>query len=139
MPPIYNFTIARPFTYLLLAIVVGGCFVTAALISVAATSIVVPNESTDPNIGSIAHAHPLVVLFGAAAPTFFVHLWLPLFALGAFLIKALYMFFDAARLAQWFFKEGSQHPTRAIGTVAAVCVFAVTAIVRVRHTLRVIQ
>jgi hypothetical protein len=62
------------------------------------------------------------------APAFLVHLWLPAFALGAFGVRLLYAIFQAVRGAQWFLKQGNQHPIRAIGRVAGVLVFMGTAI-----------
>ena len=56
-----------------------------------------------------------------------VHLWLPLFGLGASGIRVLYLIFRAVKWAQWFLKQGNRHPLRAIGAVAAVLVLAATA------------
>jgi hypothetical protein len=63
-------------------------------------------------------------------PALFVHLWLPLFALGALGVRLLYPLFRAVKWAQWFLKQGNQHPLRAIGMVAGVLVFMGTAIAR---------
>jgi len=61
-------------------------------------------------------------------PALLVHLWLPLTAIGGFLVRLFYPVFRVVEWAQWFLKQGSRHPLRAIGTVAAALVFAVTAI-----------
>ena len=65
--------------------------------------------------------HPQSLLF---PPALLVHLWLPLFALGALGVRLLYFVFGAVGWFQWFIKGGEQHPLRAVGWVAAVLVFA---------------
>jgi hypothetical protein len=65
-----------------------------------------------------------------SAPALAVHLWLPVLAAGAIGVRLLYSVFRAVAVAQWFIKQGNQHPLRAIGMVAGVLVFAGTAIVR---------
>jgi hypothetical protein len=67
-------------------------------------------------------------VFGTVFPALVVHFWLPLFAIGALGVRFLYPIFRAIEWAQWFLKQGNQHPLRAIGVVAAVLVFAGTAI-----------
>jgi hypothetical protein len=57
------------------------------------------------------------------APAFFVHLWLPLFAFGALSVRIIYPVFRFIEWAQWFLKQGNQHPLRAVGIVAAALVF----------------
>jgi hypothetical protein len=57
------------------------------------------------------------------APMFLVHLWLLLFALGALGTRCLYPIFRAVVWAQWFLKQGDQHPMRAIGMVSAALMF----------------
>ena len=61
-------------------------------------------------------------------PAFIVHLWLPLFAVGATGVQLLYPMSRAVRWAQWFLRQGDRHPLQAIGMVAAVVVFAGTVI-----------
>jgi len=68
---------------------------------------------------------PIIIL-----SAFFVHVWLLLFALGALGVRFIYPVFRAVEWAQWFLKQGNQHPLRAIGMVAGVLVFAGTAIAR---------
>ena len=46
-------------------------------------------------------------------PALFVHLWLPLFALGALGVRLLYPIFRAVEFAQWFLRQGARHPLRA--------------------------
>lgn len=60
-----------------------------------------------------------------ALPAFLVHLWLPLFLIGASLNTGLRVFFRAVGLAQRFIKHGDEHPFDAIGLVAAAFVFVV--------------
>jgi hypothetical protein len=61
-------------------------------------------------------------------PACLVHLWLPLFLIGALLNSGLRAFFRAAGLAQRFIKHGDTHPFDAIGIVAATVVFVVTTV-----------
>jgi hypothetical protein len=56
-------------------------------------------------------------------PAFLVHLWLLLFAMGALGVRFLYPICRVIAWAQWFLKQGSQHPMRAIGMVAAALMF----------------
>ena len=48
-----------------------------------------------------------------------VHLWLPLFAVSAVLLRAV-------RWMQWFLKDGRQHPYEMIGYLSAAIVFVGT-------------
>jgi hypothetical protein len=68
-----------------------------------------------------SHPDPLNL---AVLPALAVHLWLPLLALCIVLLKALNWLRIAVGKAQWFFKEGKEHPLDAIGYVAATLVFA---------------
>jgi hypothetical protein len=65
-----------------------------------------------------------IVIWGAFA----VHLWLLLFALGVIFLQVSNSFLWAAGKMQWFLKQGENHPLQAVGYVAAVIVFTVTAI-----------
>lgn len=60
-------------------------------------------------------------------PAFAVHLWLPLFALAAISAHAATWGLKAIGWMQWFLKQGQHHPFQAVGLVAAVIVFAVSA------------
>jgi hypothetical protein len=66
----------------------------------------------------------------SVAPAFFVHLWTPLFLLGAMMNTLLRMFFRGVGIAQWFLDRGDQHPLEAIGLLASLVVFAVVAVVQ---------
>lgn len=68
---------------------------------------------------------------GLIRPAIIVHLWLPLLAVGVIGLKSASYFLWASGKAQWFLKQGQQHPLEAVGWVAAVVVFIVTAIIRV--------
>jgi hypothetical protein len=57
-------------------------------------------------------------------PGIVVFAWLPLFAAGIFLLRMTNPLLVAVRKAQWFFKDGKDHPLEAIGLVASVIVFA---------------
>jgi hypothetical protein len=59
-------------------------------------------------------------------PAIIVFIWLPLFALGILIIRALTPLSWIVAKAQWALKEGDKHPLKAIGCVAAVVIFAVT-------------
>jgi len=120
---------------------VGGFVVTAAFLTIILGFISyvfgsfedIVNFSLQQTIES--SSLPRVILM--FAPVFFVHLWLPLFLVGALGIRAVFLFVEAAKWAQWFLKGGYQRPIRAIGTVAAVVVLASTAIVQVFPSVEV--
>jgi hypothetical protein len=57
------------------------------------------------------------------APALLVHLWLLLFAMGALGVRFVFPIFRVITWAQWFLKQGDQHPMRAIGMVAAALMF----------------
>jgi hypothetical protein len=59
-------------------------------------------------------------------PALLVHLWLPLFLIGALLNRGVSAFFRTAGFAQRFMKHGDEHPFDAIGIVAATVVFVGT-------------
>jgi hypothetical protein len=67
------------------------------------------------------HFLPIGTLF--MWPAVVVFIWLPLFALGILVIRALIPLSWIVAKVQWALKEGDQHPLRAIGCVAAVVVF----------------
>jgi hypothetical protein len=69
------------------------------------------------------------------APAFLVHLWLILFAVGAFGVRLLNPVFRLVARAQWFLKQGDRHPLRAIGMVAAVLVFGGNVLGKVLRSL----
>ncbi|MBW5435670.1 hypothetical protein FXB41_13010 [Bradyrhizobium canariense] len=64
-------------------------------------------------------------------PAFLVHLWLPLFAFGVIVAKAVNYVRTAGKFSQWFFAQGDAHPLRSIGYVAAAATFLITAVVMV--------
>jgi hypothetical protein len=59
-------------------------------------------------------------------PAIVVFAWLPLFALGILVIRALTPLSRIVTAAQWALKDGDKRPLKAIGCVAAVVVFVVT-------------
>jgi hypothetical protein len=56
-------------------------------------------------------------------PGVIVFVWLPLFALGIFVIRASNPIIAAVRKMQWFIKDGKEHPLEAVGYVAGAAVF----------------
>lgn len=127
---------------LLLSILVGGLVVTSCFILWVLIELVL--------IGIYQNVPGLVYIFAVPIgiyealisgnelimmPAFLVHLWLPLLALGALGVRLLYAIFRAVEWAQWFLKQGNQHPLRAIGLVAAALVFAGTVVWRVATTV----
>ena len=64
-----------------------------------------------------------------------VYLWLPLLALAAGAAKTLNYFRLAVGWAQWFLKQGQNHPLEAIGYVAAIIVFTATVVSRLLFTM----
>ncbi|HEY7243191.1 MAG TPA: hypothetical protein VH678_04820 [Xanthobacteraceae bacterium] len=59
-----------------------------------------------------------------------VHLWLPLFALCALLLRALNYFRRAVGGMQWLLKRGREHPLDAIGYIAGILVFVITVVIQ---------
>jgi hypothetical protein len=66
----------------------------------------------------------------AVTAALFVHLWLPFFALCVGLVKGSNYFLFATKHAQWFLKQGQQHPFDALGLVAAPLVFIIAVAVQ---------
>jgi len=62
----------------------------------------------------------------AALPALAVFIWLPLFALGILVVRAVTPLSWIVAKAQWALKEGDEHPLKAIGFVVAPIVFAIT-------------
>jgi hypothetical protein len=117
----------RPFLAFLLTTVASGCVVVTVITAILALRAFYEfgyDNDIFQEIQQIIKNHSFGWMVTTLAPAFFVHLWLPLFVLGALAVRGFYLFFDLARLAQWFLKGGSRHPVRAIGTAAAVLVFA---------------
>jgi hypothetical protein len=56
-------------------------------------------------------------------PATFVYLWLPFMLLGIWGLRLFHLLIAAVSRTQWFIRQGSQHPYRAIGLVAACLVF----------------
>jgi hypothetical protein len=63
----------------------------------------------------------------ATAPAVMVFAWLPLFALGILVIRALTPLSWLVTQVQWALRSCEEHPIRAVGCVAAAIVFFVTA------------
>jgi hypothetical protein len=68
-------------------------------------------------------SYPTVLI----VPAFFVHLWLPLFAVGVVIAQLLSAVQLAGRFSQWFFKKGEFHPLRSIGYIAGFVTFLAVA------------
>jgi hypothetical protein len=62
-----------------------------------------------------------------AVPAVVVFAWLPLFALGIVIIRLMNPLSWVVGKTQWLLKDGNEHPLKAIGYVAAIAVFIVTA------------
>jgi hypothetical protein len=58
-----------------------------------------------------------------------VHLWLPLFGLGLFILRGGALFAKPVAFMRWFLEQGDNHPYEAVGYVAAGTVFLTGAIV----------
>ena len=65
--------------------------------------------------------------FFTVLPTFAVFAWLPLLALGILVVRALSPLQRIVEKAQWSLKDGNEHPLKAVGCVAAIAVFAISA------------
>jgi hypothetical protein len=77
-----------------------------------------------------------IVFQDAVFPALAVHLWLPILALCIALLKALNLFRIGIGKAQWFFKDGKDHPLDAIGYIAAALVFLGTGALRLVGVIR---
>jgi hypothetical protein len=77
----------------------------------------------------LAHLY-LPYFFELMGPAFVIHLWLPLFALSSLAVRLVFWIFRAVEWAQWFLKQGSEHPLRAIGVVATIMVFGSAMLVK---------
>jgi hypothetical protein len=65
--------------------------------------------------------------FFLSIPASVVFVWLPLFALGILVVRALTPLSWIVTKAQWLLKDGNEHPLKAVGYVAAIAVFIVAA------------
>jgi hypothetical protein len=133
----------RPFLALFLGIITAGTIVTGALLSILSGIIIIQlrgNIFGYPLVYSLlksVEASSITAIILLMMPAFFVHLWLPLFGLGALGVRALYFCVYAVKWLQWFLKGGDEHPIRAIGIVAAAFMFAGTATIRLLPPVQV--
>jgi hypothetical protein len=121
----------RPLLAFSLAIVISGFVVITVIIAILALRALYEfgyGQDIFEGIRRIIQINSYEWIILILSPAFFVHLWLPLFGLGALAVRGFYLFFDLARLAQWFLKGGSRHPVRAVGAAAAILVFTGTGI-----------
>jgi hypothetical protein len=98
--------------------------------------------STDPQLfTNLVHGTPhpapfeviksmLVLLILIIRPALVIYLWLPLFALSSLLLRMVFWIFRAVEKAQWFLKQGDEHPLKAIGIVATIIVFGSAMLVK---------
>jgi hypothetical protein len=61
-------------------------------------------------------------------PGIVVFAWLPLFAAGIVLLRMINPLLVAVMNAQWFLKDGKEHPLDAIGLVAGIIVFGLAVV-----------
>jgi hypothetical protein len=137
---------SHPFVSLILAGTVGTIFVMTTYLLITAFTAIGVIWTIFPQIDVqltyaisqflLLHVFPTAwfhfkQFFLSVAVGLIVHLWLPLFAVGALGVQLLYPIFRAVEWAQWFLKQGNRHPLRAIGAVAAAVVFVVTTIWKV--------
>jgi hypothetical protein len=122
----------KPFLSLFLAITAGGFLVTGVLVTIIVIAYLFYSGSTHllVRVSFFIENTSALVLLSVMSPAFLVHLWLPLFAIGALGVRAIYLFVYVARSAQWFFRQGGRHPVRAIGMAAAAFMVAGTTILR---------
>jgi hypothetical protein len=77
-----------------------------------------------------AYVNTLHLIRWLRSSAFLVHMWLPFLGLCIGLLRPLYYFILATQTAQWFLRRGREHPLEAVGFVAALLVFLVTAVVQ---------
>lgn len=73
--------------------------------------------------------------FRLMLPALVIHLWLPLLVVASLGVRVVFVIFRAVEWAQWFLKQGDQHPIRAIGVVATVLVFVGVALAKEAWTI----
>ena len=83
----------------------------------------------------VSNPYHFIMFYQTMAPAFLIHIWLILLALASLGVRILYSIFRAVEWAQWFLKQGNQHPLRAIGVVAAGLVFVGMVIERTLATV----
>jgi len=107
---------------LIILITFGLRFAAAGLLQMhagpASRHILVTAEDISPHMLWEAYL-PALLFF----PGIVVFAWLPLFAAGIVLLRMTNPLLVIVRKAQWFFKDGKDHPLEAIGLVAGVIVF----------------
>jgi hypothetical protein len=64
-----------------------------------------------------------IYLLSFIAPAFLIHLWLPLFVFASLGVRLFFITFRAVEWAQWFLRQGDQHPLWAVGVIASGLVF----------------
>jgi hypothetical protein len=122
-----NFAERNPFLTLFLSMIVGALVVTGTFVlltgAMAFATIGMTVQAIQFTERIMSYSNILQTIILTMLPAFVVHLWLPLFALGAMGVRLLYLVFRTVGWAQWFFKGDNRHPLRAIGRVAAGLVF----------------
>lgn len=66
------------------------------------------------------------VLLIFTIPALLVFAWLPLFALGIGLVRTVSPLSRLIGKAQWLLKDGTEHPLKSVGYVAAIAVFVIS-------------
>jgi hypothetical protein len=116
----------------LLLIIVGSIFRAefVGLLDLAAGSKKSVVGDLDISMESIRPAANFALGLVYAPPTMVVFLWLPLFALGIFVVRAFAPLSWAVEKARWFLKDGEEHPLKAVGYIAGLFVFVFAAFLK---------
>ncbi len=124
-------TIVRPISTLLIAALIGVCiiaitfalrFTIAGLVQMDAgewsRNVLIAPTDLSPHMLSEAYL-PALLFY----PGIVVFAWLPLLAAGIILLRMIKPLLTVVRKAQWFLKDGKDHPLDAVGYIAAAIVF----------------
>jgi hypothetical protein len=124
---------SRPAATLLIAAMIGAFIIVTTFafrftlagllqmnVGVLSRNVLATAEDVSPHMLWEAYV-PALLFF----PGIVVFAWLPLFAIGIVFLRIINPLSVAVRKAQWFLKDGKDHPLDAVGYVAAAIVFAV--------------
>ena len=126
---------ARPVKALLSSLLIGVLIVGGGAVARSSLRLLVHDPEFDQVVHGITDDHVRFLLNVGTSilytlPALAVFVWLPLFALGVIIIRLVSPLSWMTGRAQWFLKDGKEHPLKAVGCVAAVAVFSLVALWR---------
>ena len=125
---------SRPFVALLGGSLIGGLIVMAGTFARGALGFVAAGWQlgalallTTVGPQELARVFFTSLTIDYSIPAAVVFAWLPLFALGIFVLRLAKPTTAAVGKVQWFLKDGKQHPLEAVGYIAGIAVFLIVA------------